>query len=32
MKDYSLFFILIDDLIEKTEMLEENIIISHTIN
>ena len=32
MKDYSLLFVLIDDLVEKVEMLEENIIISHTIN
>lgn len=30
MKDYSLMFVLIDDLIEEVTKLEENIIIKHT--
>lgn len=32
MKDLSLMFILIDDLIEEITKTEENLIISHTIN
>ncbi len=32
MKDLSLMFILIDDLIEEIIKTEENLIISHTIN
>ncbi len=31
MKDYSLIFILIDDLIEDVKEIEENLIISHKI-
>lgn len=32
MKDYSLMFVLIDDLIDEVTNLEENIIIIHKIN
>ncbi len=32
MKDYSLMFILLDDLIEDVKNIEEDLIISHTIN
>lgn len=32
MKDYSLMFVLIDDLIDEVVNLEENLIIIHKIN
>lgn len=32
MKDYSLMFVLIDDLIDEVTNLEENLIIIHKIN
>lgn len=32
MKDYSLMFVLIDDLIDEVINLEENLIIIHKIN
>ena len=31
MKDYSLMFILIDDLVEKVEEIEEKIIVMNSI-
>ncbi len=30
--DFCLMFVLIDDLIEEVKKVEENIIITHTIN
>ena len=32
MKDYSLMFVVIDDLIDKVKMLEENYVVLHTFN
>lgn len=32
MKDLSLMFVLIDDLIDEVTKLEEKLIVSHTIN
>lgn len=32
MRDLSLMFVLIDDLIDEVTKVEENLIISHTIN
>ena len=32
MKDYSLMFVLIDDLIDEVTNLEENLIVIHKIN
>ena len=32
MKDFSLMYVLIDDLIEEVVKLEEKLIITHTIN
>ena len=32
MKDYTLMFIIIDDLIDEVEKIEENLIINHTLN
>lgn len=32
MKDYSLMFILIDDLVEEITKIEDNIIINHMFN
>lgn len=32
MKDYTLMFVLLDDLIDEVTKLEENLIITHRIN
>lgn len=31
MKDYTLMFVLIDDLIDEVEKIEETLIINHTL-
>ena len=32
MKDYTLMFVIIDDLIDEVEKIEETLIINHTLN
>lgn len=32
MKDYTLMFVIIDDLIDEVEKIEEILIINHTLN
>lgn len=32
MRDYSLMFVLLDDLIDETQNIEENLIVYHTLN